>query len=337
MQEVKQYYLLDFFKYVFAVLIICLHVPHGGNRVLTLVSMFISRLGVPFFFTVSGFFGYKKLRKEGETIFYRARLQKLLRLFAKWTIIYLPLTLYYQWIACERNLMQTFIEYIWQEIVLAPAYMWYLVALIIALFPFSRMAGKKYFLYASGASIFYVMGVLLNSWRSIFGADRLNIYYNVFETSRNGIFFAPIFLAMGAGISILEERNKLNVSCLQWVMAIVSYVIFVIEVTFIYNRVPETEDCSMYFSLPFVIWFICCIICGGGQNEKNTLLRKWSLKLRSMSEFIYCSQFGFLYIFTKIFNILGWKNYGMYLVICVAVTASFIWMIKNEIVRKRNV
>lgn len=339
MKEVKQYYWLDFFKYVFAVLIICLHVPHEGNRILTFISMYISRLGVPFFFTVSGFFGYKKLRKEGATGFYRERFNKLIRLLAKWTVIYLPLTFYYQWIASERNLVQTFIECIRQEFVLAPAYMWYLVALLIALFPFSRMTGKrnKHILYAASALIFYVMGVLLNSWRTICGADSLTIYYEVFETSRNGIFFAPLFLAMGSGIAMLEENNKLHINCLQWIMALVSYVIFTIEVTFIHNRVPNTEDCSMYFTLPFVIWFMCCIICGGGQNRKNTLLRKWSLRLRSMSEFVYCSQFGFLYIFTKIFNVCGWKNYGVYLLICTAITASFYWMIKNTIVRKRNV
>lgn len=92
----REYASIDIAKIVFSVLIICLYVPQGNTGVIHIISTYVSRLGVPFFFIVAGFFGHKNIVRVGGQEYFRDRFKKLGKLFITWTIIYLPLTIYYK-------------------------------------------------------------------------------------------------------------------------------------------------------------------------------------------------------------------------------------------------
>lgn len=60
----KKYVGIDYGRFIFACLIPLLHIPFS-NPVVNVIAQYISRLGVPFFFGVSGFFLSKSIEKRG--------------------------------------------------------------------------------------------------------------------------------------------------------------------------------------------------------------------------------------------------------------------------------
>lgn len=57
----QQYKTIDILKFVMASLILTLHIgiPYDSQNILCIIEQYIARLGVPFFFTTSGFFIYR--------------------------------------------------------------------------------------------------------------------------------------------------------------------------------------------------------------------------------------------------------------------------------------
>lgn len=76
---------------------------------------------------------------------------------------------------------------------MVPVYKWYLGALMIALFSLVLYGVSHLSQYTIGVSLFYILGTLMNSYRTITGLDFFEIFYNFFFTSRNGLFFTPFF------------------------------------------------------------------------------------------------------------------------------------------------
>ncbi|WP_368263545.1 hypothetical protein, partial [Clostridium disporicum] len=69
-----------------------------------------------------------------------------------------------------------------------------------------------------------------------------------------------------------------------------------IEVYLVQSNLGKNEDCSMYFTMPLVIMFMCLLII------KSNIKLKYSRELRELSTFIFCSQYGFIFINTILIN-----------------------------------
>ena len=212
--------------------------------------------------------------------------------------------------------------------------MWYLVALIVALFPFSRMVGNKgqYVYYLIGSCLFYLIGVCLNSYRSIVGADKLQAFYQIFQTSRNGIFFAPFFLAIGAGLAIFEDRITSKSRLVWFIASVVGHLILTAETRYVNLRVPSSEDCSMYFLLPITALAICGLIISF--DTCGTKLRKIANEMRDISVIMYCAQYGFIQVCTKLLLMAGIQTRGEYLVACTVASSILLYIAKLKIFDK---
>ena len=93
--------------------------------------------------------------------------------------------------------------YIQQLLFLAPAFMWYLMAVVVGiviLYILLKLdiAAKNMVLFGM---LLYFIGCIGNSYVFLFGQDEAlkftNIYYDIFLTTRNGLFFGFPFILSG--------------------------------------------------------------------------------------------------------------------------------------------
>ena len=78
---------IDFFKFAFSVGIIAIHISFMKNftpQLYNMTAQGLFRLGVPFFFVVSGYYYYGRIQQNQDTKNY---MKKLIKLFLTFTII----------------------------------------------------------------------------------------------------------------------------------------------------------------------------------------------------------------------------------------------------------
>lgn len=282
-----------------------MHTNFGGNILTETIKQYVSRLGVPYFFIISGFFLSKKIISgENEKAILCDYLKRILLLFCLWSLIYSPyhlMVLFQQ----NHNVFQTLLLYIQNLLFLAPSYMWYLMAVSVAAVPFCLFYKYKFNMLFILSIILYVLGTIGNSYKGIIGDynGRFDWYYHIFLTTRNGVFFAPLFLCIG-GLSSKFEFRAFKFNKLLFMLG-VSYIAFCIEVFIVRSRVPFYQDCSMYFVLPILEYFITRLTI---MEWKCNKLRFASEFFRKTSTGIYCSQFGFILIYTRLIKSIGQFN-----------------------------
>lgn len=225
---------IDIFRFIAAFLIIAIHTgPFSSysNTVDFYVTYCLGRIGVPFFYMVTGYFvlsGYQK-KNYGQRV--RLIIKKLTVIYLGMTVLYLPLSWYtgnlpdgigavLRWILFDGTFY----------------HLWYLPGAVIGSLMVALMlrgsvmrskavsrSGKGRIEHVHMIAIavmtllLYLVGVFGDSWYG--AAEKISVAENFYEGvftiasyTRNGIFFAPVFLLMGA---LLAEYR---ISCpLIWV------------------------------------------------------------------------------------------------------------------------
>ena len=214
MKTSENYNILDLSKFVFAFAVIAIHTHICCNSKQVIVEIINQTLqyAVPFFFVVSGYFLGKKLflakTATEENLIYRKYLKRIAYMYIIWSIIYLPINLYYDiykfgfsflfatfdilrgWLFVGQN------EGSWQ--------LWYLLAslvgvCVIALF---RRFNTCFELIFALSIMAFMIGLLYQEFHetiSISSSGRIIalIYDKVFRFTRNGIFVGWAFLMCG--------------------------------------------------------------------------------------------------------------------------------------------
>ena len=214
---------IDLAKFVCAILVVMIHVApfdvaENSGVLFSLNFLFkqsICRIAVPLFFVFSGFFLYKKTPLENFSLHHtKAYVTRLFHLYIIWSCIYFPL--YMKNSLETQTLSDSLINYI-RDFAFSGSYtqLWYLNALMLAVVIVSFLLSKKIpptkILCISFA--FYVVGLLGDGYAGIIAplywfpktAYLLNRYYEIFDTTRNGLFFAFFFVAVGM---ILSNKEK---------------------------------------------------------------------------------------------------------------------------------
>ena len=287
----KKYCAIDFAKLFFAIAIVTLHVSQE-NAVFRALSQYIARFGVPFFLTVSGFFLYAKLeRQQGDKTVIRSWLLRLAKLFGIWLLIYSPIVVLKPLIGKHDA---AGVVGLVQEIVFkAPAYLWYLPALMLAGVLLYAFRGKLKLFLIVGA-ILFVIGACGNTYIRILDIEECwTGYFNVFLTTRNGLFFAPVFVGIGAVLYKYREKRCRQSYLIAF--AVCAAVVYAIEAMLVWNSGRVYEDCSFYFSLPVLTGCIVRLLCAAEGESKH------AASCRMLSTWIYCGQFGFLTVSTAVF------------------------------------
>lgn len=198
---------LDYFRMIAAVLVIAIHTSPlssfspEGDFFLTRV---LARVAVPFFFMVTGQFVLSDVifGKKASTRSVMRYLKKTALLYGIAIGLYLPIGLYaghYKEITVGSLLKMLFFDGTFYHL-------WYFPACLLGValvFLMSRCMDKRGMTALAGA--LYVLGLLGDSYYGL--TERVPVLSQVYEAgfqifsyTRNGIFFAPVFLILGAEI-----------------------------------------------------------------------------------------------------------------------------------------
>ena len=219
---------LDILKYISAILIMILHLRpfiNFSDQLDLAFNNIITRICVPIFFIITGYFVAKKESKRENYI--NDYIKKTIPLYLVWSLLYLPVI-----IGTIIQYLQTINEYISKinialplliviSILLLPIiilialcytgiyyHLWYFPAIIFSLLVLKKWKNKfniKYLLIISfilllfGATETYY-GILPLSIKEL-----LSYYYNIFFTTRNFLFFGLFYVVLGYFIGTKEK------------------------------------------------------------------------------------------------------------------------------------
>jgi serine/alanine racemase len=235
-----------------------------------------ARIVVPFFLMVTGFFLIPKYTSnfEKKPVLPVGFFKKTALLYAGASLLYLPVAIYAGYYSSDNIFISILRNIIFDGTFY---HLWYLPALMIGALILYFLARVFTFRAVMGITIFlYVLGMLGDSYYGLTAnIPVLNTIYNagfqVFSYTRNGIFLAPVFLAMGGMLAHpkLRTGSKTNIIGL-----IVSMLLMLVEglVLDAYN-LPRHD--SMYiFLLPCMYFLFQTILQHNKRNKPVNNLRR---------------------------------------------------------------
>lgn len=271
----NEYRGLDLFRYIAALLVIAIHtypleqISPAGEFILTRI---IARTAVPFFLMTTGAFllregcGNKKvlggfIRKTG--LIYLASI-----------IIYLPLNFYNGYFSPDNGIWERLKNLLFDGTFY---HLWYLPASILggilSFAAISRLGYKKAFVIAA---VLYVIGLFGDSYYgAIKGIASLkglyDIFFTVSEYTRNGFFYAPVFMITGGLImegirSRTAEKGKssgghnIRIEPKKYFLGLVLSMYAMTAEGLVLNCFGLQRHDSMYFFLLPVMFFLFSLL-----------------------------------------------------------------------------
>lgn len=211
--EQTNYGVIDVARFVMSILVIAIHVDTfysiQGETSATLFRD-ITGLAVPFFFVTSGFFFREKSERHSKKY-----ILKLLKTYICWTVVYIPLTVFYYWshgLSAAAALLQFVQRFVLVGENFYSFQLWYLPALICSVVLYqlgARIFDRR---KCSTNAILMIAILLFIGGRAItfLSSGQMEIplisfvarlYFRIFVTTRNGMFYGFAFFMIGLWIS----------------------------------------------------------------------------------------------------------------------------------------
>ena len=213
---------LDCFKVIAAFLVVAIHtsplnsLTETGDFILTGI---LARVAVPFFLMVSGYFilppylgrhtSPSKLPPDGTPSMLSGFLKKTVLLYAAASVLYVPVGIY-----ANNYGPLGFLSLLRTSLFDGTFYhLWYLPASVIGMILLSALGRRLTFPAVLGISaVLYLFGLFGDSYFGVIsGTPLAKVYEAVFTVSsytRNGFFFVPVFLCLGALCARLNEKHR---------------------------------------------------------------------------------------------------------------------------------
>ena len=208
--QVKTYKGIDFFKFIFALLIVYMHTYcFDGGPVGEWIKGVLSAVGVPFFFIASGFFFGKGLKKTDVPKEYLRRyILRITKTYITWTVITFPVA----WLVIIRS--HNDFSFVLKIVYLIRCFFfsgsigvyWFLLSLIydaIIIYCFQKRLKSLFFV----ASILFLIGVIYNSGIIHLGILHKTIHA-IFGSERNFINVGLFYMLVGFYLSDLKLQIK---------------------------------------------------------------------------------------------------------------------------------
>ncbi len=287
--EKKEFIAVDYMKLICALLIVGLHTnvfKSINGEAAFLFNEIISRIGVPFFFLASGFFVAGKLEDKSRLLLY---IKRILGLYLIYTLLYLP-QMILVWKREGRAYKEWIIIFL-RKFFCVGSYgqLWYfagLVTAVLLLYLMVKVLKLPVSVNFIIALLLYVVGVLGSAYKTWFASlpairNILLGYYDIFETTRNGVFLGLIFVMTGYYLRIYADKIR-NVRKYFW-GAVLFFGVLVVEGYFARQQ-GTTEGFDMTFSLlPFSICLFIAI-CSVGMAQQHMDAGK---KVRNIATLIF--------------------------------------------------
>ena len=265
---------LDWFRLAAAFLVVCNHtspldsLSQGADLWLTRV---LARVAVPFFLMVSGYFlAQKDWTGTGKLI------RKSLCVYIGAVVLYLPLN----WYSGSFSSLGDFLKSLLVDGTMY--HLWYFPAVILGAAIARNLARLPAAAALALAGILYLMGLLGDSYYGFTASvPQLKVLYDGIFTlcayTRNGLFFAPLFLLLGAA----GLRWSRPVSAVGFVLSLAA---MSWEGIFLHRLGLPRHD-SMYLLLPVCMVLLFSLLLGAnrGQDPRARRISLWLYLLHPWS------------------------------------------------------
>lgn len=258
-EKSKEYQGIDLFRIIAVVLVVMNHtyplvsINETADFVLTRI---IARIAVPFFFIVSGYFVLPSIigKNKDYSIVLR-NIKKLIKLYIIATIVYLPIYVYSGYISGQKGIVDLLKDIFFDGTFY---HLWYLPGAVIGMVVVSLLLKKlklfNVFLITIGL---YFIGLFGDSYygiaQNIPGVNKFyQVLYILFDYTRNGIFFAPLFLVLGAIIS----RQKIEPKKYIMMYGFIGSLSLMILEGLLLNYFKVQRHSSMYILLVPAMYFL---------------------------------------------------------------------------------
>ncbi|EPR13375.1 serine racemase VanT catalytic subunit [Ruminiclostridium papyrosolvens] len=279
----EEYAGIDKFRMVAAIMIIAIHTSplvSVSQEADFVVTRILARVAVPFFFMCTGYFlipGCIESRENRKRILLKF-LTKTGFLYGAAILIYLPVNIYSGYFK-----EKPFIPIIVKDLVFDGTFyhLWYIPAGIIGfMIVYSLLTRLNIKTIAAISFILYLIGLFGDSYYGI--SEKFNIansFYGVlfsyFDYTRNGLFFAPAFIILGAIIAESKREYSITKSIVGFAL---SFTALIAEGLILHNFSLQRHD-SMYIMLvPVMIFLFGILLSIKGESQKT---------LRDISMLIY--------------------------------------------------
>ena len=260
----------DIVRFISALMIIAIHM-YPFTCISKLVdynlTRILFRICVPLFFSITGFFAMPRALKDTEYLCkYTIKITKIYLLSI---LLYLPINIY---IGYFNDF--SFIKIIKDILIDGTFYhLWYFPALILGIwltYLFVKKI-KNTKIIAVTLGVLYIIGLFGDNYYGLIANTPLtNIYsfiFKIFAYTRNGLFFAPIFIYMGYYFS--NRENKVSISSnIIIIIALIALMLIEGNILYYYN-IPRHS--SMYLFLVPLVYFIFNLLTIN-KDIKNFLL-----------------------------------------------------------------
>ena len=254
MSSSRTYKGIEIFRVVAAFLVVAIHTSplagYSGTADFVFTRV-IARVAVPFFFMVTGYFVLSK----GTGV--RRFLKKTAIIYAASAALYLPINVYaghLQGWGLLDLVQQVFFEGTFYHL-------WYLPAALLGAWLTSLLMRRtSRGVCAAIVTALYVLGLLGDSyWGLIEGVPGVSSAYSALFAlmgyTRNGLFFAPMFMFLGAEMRMAKRRGV----GFEAAGLVLSFALMLAEALSARAQGWQRHD-SMYVLLPFVMYFLFALL-----------------------------------------------------------------------------
>lgn len=330
MSSSRTYKGIEIFRVVAAFLVVAIHTSPLASYSGTADFVFtrvIARVAVPFFFMVTGYFVLSK----GTGV--RRFLKKTAIIYAASAALYLPINVY------AGHLQGWGMPDLVQQVLFEGTFyhLWYLPAALLGAWLTSLLMRRtSRGVCAAIVTALYVLGLLGDSyWGLIEGVPGVSSAYNALFAlmgyTRNGLFFAPMFMFLGAEMRMSKRRGV----GFEAAGLVLSFALMLAEALNARAQGWQRHD-SMYVLLPFVMYFLFALL----SRVKSSV----RLPLGSFSLLVYVLHPAVIIVvrgaarFLGLWDILVENSLGHYVAVCIgsaAAAAAILWV--WERIRRRDV
>lgn len=255
----KNYPFIDIMRIISSLLVIGIHTfpfLQINPSLDFFMTRILGRIAVPFFFMTTAFF----LFSEGLPTFHKLK-KVLLQLFIIDIVsifIYIPIQIY------NHTLATSLIEIIKDVLIDGTFYhLWYIPASmigIVIIYILIKYIGMK--LSFMIVCCLYLIGVGGDAYYGITSQlPCLSYVYDyvfmICDYTRNGIFFAPMFLWLGAFIA-QHQKNIVKKHC--FVTLLLSFLLMSLEMIFLHhNKIPRHDAMTLFLPITMLFFFVLLI------------------------------------------------------------------------------
>ena len=267
---------IDWLRLAAAILVIAIHTSpladfsETGDFILTRI---LARIAVPFFFITSGYFLLSRYHDSDRKL--RHFLKKTGWIYGASILLYLPLNFRNGYFSQSQLLPELLKDLIFDGTMY---HLWYLPASMLGMLIAWKLVEKLDF--SKGlvmALLLYLVGLFGDSYYVVVEKlpllkafyDRL---FELFDYTRNGLFFAPVFLMLGGFIA--DERRKLS-SVEAGVGFLISLGLLLAEALILHRHGFQRHDSMYVFLLPALYFLFHLVLLWKGR--RIPLLRPASL------------------------------------------------------------